>query len=142
MNYNYEDAINYRIQRIFRTYRRQVEDRLTALGLYPGQEHLLMQLWNEEGVTQSALVERLCVEPSTVTKSLQRLEKAGFVERRQDSEDSRVSRVYLTSAGRELQAPVQQIWCDLEKVTIDGLSDVELALLRRIFDQIENNLAE
>lgn len=142
MNYNYEDAINYRIQRIFRTYRRHVEDRLTALGLYPGQEHMLMQLWNEEGVTQSALVERLCVEPSTVTKSLQRLEKVGFVERRQDSEDSRVSRVYLTDAGRELQVPVRQIWCDLEKVMVDGLSDVELALLRRILGQIEDNLAE
>jgi MarR family transcriptional regulator, organic hydroperoxide resistance regulator len=88
------------------------------------------------------LVERLCVEPSTVTKSLQRLEKAGFVERRQDAEDSRVSRVYLTAEGRALQEPVQQMWCNLEMTTVEGLSDVELALLRRVLDQIDTNLAE
>jgi DNA-binding MarR family transcriptional regulator len=142
MNYRYQDAINYRIQRIYRTYRRQIEEALTGLGLYPGQEHLLMQLWDQEGITQSELVERLCVEPSTVTKSLQRLEKVGFVERRADADDSRVSRVYLTPAGRDLQAPVQHIWCDLEIATVQGLSDVELALLRRILDQIDINLAE
>ena len=142
MNYRYQDAMSYRIQRIYRTYRRQIEAAVTALGLYPGQEHLLMQLWDEEGITQSELVEKLCVEPSTVTKSLQRLEKVGFVERKPDAEDSRVSRVYLTQAGRDLQTPMQQIWCDLEKLTVEGLSEVELALMRRILDQIDANLAE
>jgi MarR family transcriptional regulator, organic hydroperoxide resistance regulator len=142
MNYRYQDAISYRIQRIFRTYRQHIEASLTDLGLYPGQEHMLNQLWDNEGITQSELVEKLCVDPSTVTKSLQRLEKVGFVERKQDAEDSRVSRVYLTAAGRALHEPLQKIWCDLEQLTLQGLTDVEIALMRRIFDQIETNLGE
>lgn len=142
MNYRYQDAINYRIQRLYKTYRHRVEAALNELGLYSGQEMLLLQLWNEEGITQSALVEKLCVEPSTVTKSLQRLEKAGFVVRRPDADDSRVSRVYLTQAGRDLQEPVQAIWCDLEKRTVQALSDVEIALMRRLLDQIDATLAE
>jgi len=142
MKFRYQDAIHYRIQRLTKTYRYREEAALNALGLYYGQEMLLLQLWNEEGITQSALVEKVCVEPSTVTKSLQRLEKAGFVERRQDAEDSRVSRVYLTPAGRALQEPVQKIWCDLEKLTVQALSDVEIALLRRLLDQIDATLAE
>jgi DNA-binding MarR family transcriptional regulator len=142
MNHPFQECINYRIQRVAKVYRRRVEEALNALGLYPGQEFLLMQLWEEEGITQSELVERLCVEPSTVTKSLQRLEKVGFVERRQDAEDSRVSRVYLTEAGRALKEPVKQIWCELEKATVNGLSEVEIALMGRLFDQIDANLAE
>src|SRR5262245_60721734 len=142
MSHSYQACINYRIQRIAKVYRRRAEERLSALGLHPGQEFLLMQLWDKDGITQSELFERLCVEPSTVTKSLQRLEKVGFVERRPDAEDSRVSRVYLTESGRALQAPVLQIWNELEHATVSGLSEVEIALMVRLFDQIDANLAE
>ncbi|XXV34779.1 MarR family transcriptional regulator [Sorangium sp. So ce1504] len=63
-------------------------------GLQPGQDVLLRQLCQSDGLSQSALIERLGVEPPTVTKALGRLEKAGLVVRRRDPNDARVSRVY------------------------------------------------
>lgn len=102
---------------------------------------ILFQLWEEEGITPTQIAETLCVEPPTVTKMLQRLEKSGFVDRRPDPEDGRISRVYLTPEGKSLQIPVQQVWNRLEAQTIAGLSDMEQALLKRLLLQIQGNLS-
>ena len=70
-----------------------------TLGLYRGQPPVLFELWEQEGLTQKELAVRLGVTPATITKMLQRMEKAGFIQRKQDSGDQRISRVYLTEAG-------------------------------------------
>jgi DNA-binding MarR family transcriptional regulator len=140
MSHNLQACVSYLLIQISKAHRHRAEIALDQYGLHPGQEMILFQLWMEEGITQSQLVENLCVEPPTVTKMLQRLEKGGLVTRRQDTQDARVSRVYLTAQGRALQAPVQRIWEDLEAETIAGLSEVELALLRRLLMQLYHNL--
>jgi len=73
---------------------------LRELGLAPGQELLLMQLWDRDGCSQSDLVDRLGLDPSTVTKMLQRLERDGRVCRSRSGDDGRVTIVSLTEAGR------------------------------------------
>jgi len=140
MGHPLQDYIGFRILQIHRAHRNRAEAAFNELGLYTGQEWVLFQLWNEEGQTQTQLVSSLRVEPPTITKTLDRLEKTGLVERRQDPDDARVSRVYLTPAGRVLEAKVRKVWDELEALTTEGLSDVELALLRRLLDQIFQNL--
>lgn len=132
--------ISHLLIQICRAHRYNAEIALNALGLHTGQEMILFQLWEKEGITQSQIAETLCVEAPTVTKMLQRLEKSGFVERRPDPDDGRVSRVYLTSAGKSLEEPVQAVWKQLEAQTIAGLSDMEQGLLKRLLLQIQANL--
>jgi DNA-binding MarR family transcriptional regulator len=134
------DYIGFRMIQALRAHRNRAEAAFTKLGLHTGQEWMLFQLWDEEGQTQSQLVANLCVEPPTVTKTLDRLERVGLVERRQDPDDARVSRVFLTAKGRDLEAEVRKIWEDLEALTTDGLSDAERALLRRLLSHIYHNL--
>jgi DNA-binding MarR family transcriptional regulator len=71
---------------------------------------------------------------------IQRMEKAGFVACRADPEDQRVSRVYLTDAGRAIQTEVEQVWSVLENETFAGFTLQERMLLRRFFLQIRENL--
>ena len=59
---------------------------------------------------------------------------------RPDGYDQRVSRVYLAPAGRAIQAEVQQVWQRLDEEAFGGLTAQELALLRRLFLQIRENL--
>jgi DNA-binding MarR family transcriptional regulator len=101
---------------------------------------ILMQLYCQEGMPQSQLVEALGVEPPTVTKMLQRMEAAGLVARRSDPEDARVSLVYLTEQGRQTELPVTRSWEQLEERFVAGLTDMEKALLRRLLMQVLNNL--
>jgi MarR family transcriptional regulator, organic hydroperoxide resistance regulator len=139
MQHRLQNYIGFRILQIIKAHRVRADIAFGEVGLYPGQEMALYQLWNEEGLTQSELGERLSIDPSTMTKTLQRLEQSQIIERRQDAEDGRVYRVYLTSKGRDLQDKVQKIWDDLEETTVKGLSDVEKALLLRLLSQIQEN---
>jgi DNA-binding MarR family transcriptional regulator len=115
---------------------------LEGLGLYRGQPPVLQALWEQEGLMHTELARRLRVQPATITKMLKRMEKAGFIERRPDLEDQRVSRVYLTHAGRSVRTGVQHVWRQLEDEAFAGFTSEERALLRRFFLQIRANLTD
>ena len=113
-----------------------------ALGLYRGQPRMLRALWAQEGLTHTELSRELRVQPATITKMIQRMEKAGFVERRHDREDQRVSRVYLTAAGRAVREDVQQVWRRLEEEAFAGFTEKESLVLRQFFLRIRDNLTQ
>jgi len=113
-----------------------------ALGLYRGQPRMLRVLWDQEGLTHTELSRQLQVQPATITKMLQRMEKAGFVVRRHDPDDQRVSRVYLTQAGRAVRDDVQQVWRRLEEEAFAGFSEEERVQLRQFFLRIRANLMQ
>jgi MarR family transcriptional regulator, organic hydroperoxide resistance regulator len=137
-----EDALGYWLVQVCKAHRNRAQARLSEIGLYAGQEMILMRLCEGQGVTQSQLVSDLGVEPPTVTKMLQRLESVGLVERRQDAEDARVSRVYMTAQGEALEDRLREIWGEIDAETTAGLSDMEQALLRRLLQQVYANLTE
>jgi len=120
--------------------RTRVHALLGEFGLYCGQPFVLRVLWQEEGVTHSELAEKLRVQPATMTNTLKRMEKAGFVERRHDAADQRVSRVYLTDAGRDIQDAVDGVWSELEERTFAGFSSDEVATFRQLLVHINDNL--
>src|SRR3990172_11043464 len=108
-----DENIGLLLAHICKAHRNLAEADFNKLGLHAGQEQVLLSLVDQEGVGQSDLVTHLCVEPPTVTKMLQRMEKTGLVERRPDDRDGRASRVYATSQGRALQYPILRVWDNL-----------------------------
>jgi DNA-binding MarR family transcriptional regulator len=68
------------------------------------------------------------------------MEKAGFVQRRPDPQDQRLSRVYLTEAGHAIRGEVEVIWLQIEAETFAGFSVEEKEQLRTFFQQMEENL--
>ncbi|MGD0004284.1 MAG: MarR family transcriptional regulator [Anaerolineaceae bacterium] len=113
---------------------------LEAIGLYRGQPLVLFALWEQEGLTHTELADRLQNTPATITKMLQRMEKAGFVQSRPDAKDQRVSRVYLTEAGCAIQTQVQAVWDTMEADTFADFNAEERLLLRRFLQRILQNL--
>ncbi len=88
---------------------------LSKLGLTYPQYLVMLALWELDGVTVSALGERLALDSGTLTPLLKRLESAGLVIRLRDSADERRVLVSLTDAGRRLRQPAlnvpQQMLC-------------------------------
>jgi DNA-binding MarR family transcriptional regulator len=75
---------------------------LDALGVTYTQYLVLSALWERDGLTISAIGERLALEPSTITPAVKRLEAAGFLSRRRSTIDERLVEVHLTAKGGEL----------------------------------------
>jgi DNA-binding MarR family transcriptional regulator len=134
------ESIDFMLSRIGKLHRARAHTLLEELGLYRGQPKVLRALWEQEGLTHSELATILHVQPATITKMIKRMEKAGFVERRKDAKDQRVSRVYLTENGRSVQEAVKQVWRTLEEETFTGFNLEERVLLRRFFLQMRENL--
>ncbi len=136
-----QDAFTYLLAQVARLHRTRVGGQLEELGVHVGQEMILMQLWMEDGQTQSDLAERTHVEPPTMTKMLRRMETAGLVERRRDENDARISRVYLTELGRTLHGPVADVWYSVDKTMLAGFTPEERLLLRRMLQKMRNSLS-
>ncbi len=127
-----------------RAHRGLAAQMLHKLGLFPGQELILMQLWEKDGQSQHDLGQTLHLDHSTVAKSMRRLECAGLVTRCRGLEDGRVTLVTLTPAGWDLQPQVQAVWEQLEAVTTQDLTSQErsqfTALAEKMRAAIESRL--
>ncbi len=117
-----KETTGFTLAKVCRAHRGKVGELLAEVGLHVGQEMVLIELWREDGLRGGELAERLGVEPPTVTKMLRRLERCGLVSRRQDSEDARSFRVYLTDEGRALEEPVVRCWESVEEKALAGMS--------------------
>jgi MarR family transcriptional regulator, organic hydroperoxide resistance regulator len=134
------ETIGFLLAQVCRAHRNTANEVLSEAGLHVGQEMVLLRLWEQDGLRQSELAEQLCVEAPTVTRMLQRMERADLVERQPDPEDARVSRVYVTPQGAALQEAVQEAWARLEAQMLRGLTLEEKLLLRRLLMQLQQNL--
>ena len=110
------------------------------IGLYRGQPLMLSMLMEQDERTQTALAEEMHVSPPTISKMAQRMERAGFVARKPDEHDQRVSRVHLTEAGRAMIADAKEAMAALDAETFAGLTDEDRATFRALLMRIKENL--
>lgn len=75
---------------------------LDALGVTYTQYLAVSALWEQDGLSISAIADRLGLEPSTITPAVKRLEAAGFLSRCRSTADERLVEVFLTDKGKEL----------------------------------------
>lgn len=134
------DSMSYLLVRVAKVHRGLVAEGLAELGLHTGQELVLVQLWQEDGLRHSELARRLGVAAPTVTKVLRGMERTKLLTRQADSEDARASRVWLTEHGRSLRDPVEQLWEAVERRLLRGVDRSERVLIERVLARMLDNI--
>lgn len=134
--------ISHAIARVARAHRVTAGQLLRRMGLYAGQELLLMRLWETGPQRQSELIKMLDLDASTVTRMVQRLEQNGFVTRCSDPRDRRAVLVATTEAGEALRPEVAAMWQELEDRTLAGVSEEDRDHVARLLAAVERNLTE
>jgi MarR family transcriptional regulator, organic hydroperoxide resistance regulator len=132
---------SFALAKVCRAHRTHVGELLAEHGLHVGQDMVLVELWQDDGLRGGDLADRLGVEPPTITKMLRRLESCGLVERRADPEDARSLRVYLTGSGRALEEPVSRCWERAEQTVLAGMNAKDRRTFRKLLDRVKSNLA-
>jgi DNA-binding MarR family transcriptional regulator len=103
-------------------FRRVAVDRaLKPLGITRAQWWVLAFLSRRDGMTQTALAADLDLTKVAIGGLLDRMEVAGFVERRADQNDGRARRVFLTRAGAKMVNAIRE---NVETVELDILRNV------------------
>jgi DNA-binding MarR family transcriptional regulator len=124
-----KESTGYALAKVCKAHRGNVGEQLAELELHVGQEMVLIELFEQDGL-----------RGGEVTKMLRRLEKCGLVERRQDSRDARSLRVYLTGEGRSLEEPLARCWEMVEEGTFAGMSVGERRTFRRLLAKVRANI--
>ena len=135
-----KETTGYTLAKVCKAHRGNVGGLLAEVGLHVGQEMVLIELFEKDGLRGGELAERLGVEPPTITKMLRRLERCDLVERRRDPNDARSFRVYLTDEGRSLEGPVSRCWDRIEDETLAGMSVEERRDFHRLLTKVRANL--
>ena len=123
--------------------RRIVVDRaLKPLGLTRSQWGVLAFLSRRDGMTQTALAADLDLTKVAIGGLVDRMEAAGFVERRSDERDARARRVYLTRAGQRLVSTIRESVDAVEADILATVSEDELDAAALVLVKIKNRLLE
>lgn len=123
-----------------RAHRQQAAVLLADLGLHPGQEPVLLMLWQADGRSSTELAAGACVEPGTMSRTLASLERAGYLTRKPSCVDRRSVVVTLTPAGRALEPRLRQAWDTLADRTTAGLTSEERRTLADLLSRVGENL--
>ena len=78
-----------------------VKNQLIPFNLAPEQSLILFVLRLEDGLTQKEIGERLKKDKANMARMAYNLEQKGFIQRRPDAKDRRITRLYLTKEGKE-----------------------------------------
>lgn len=135
-----KDSLYYLFLEIQRLHYYRTHVLLDEIGVYHGQPPMLFILSKKDGQSQKELADMLNVKASTITVMLKRMEKANLVVRKQDDEDQRISRVYITEEGKDLCKKAGIVMNNIEKECFGNFTTEEQVILRRLFLQMKDNL--
>ncbi len=113
-----------------RSMTRVLQSRAAQLGFSPGQFPVLLELWDEEGLTQRQLLDRVDVEQATMANTLARMERDGLIERRVHPNDKRAQQIFLTAKARTMREDALVAAQEAEDAIFKGFRRFEKELLK------------
>lgn len=135
-----DDSLYHVFAQVIRLHYHRTHTLLDKVGVYPGQPGMLFSLYKKDGQSQKELANKLNIKPATATVMLNRMEKAGLLERKADATDQRISRVYITEKGGEVCEEVKEVMKIINSECFSNFTSEEEILLRRLLMQVRDNL--
>ncbi|MGC4026805.1 MAG: MarR family winged helix-turn-helix transcriptional regulator [Mesorhizobium sp.] len=135
-----KNVVMNRLQSAARLSRTVLAARLNGHGFYAGQDQIMLALNHLDGQSPSELAARLGVRPPTITKTINRLQAQGVLEKRASQEDARQTHIFLTESGRETIKAIEKSVKKTEKQALRGLDKKEQKALSKLLSRIEANL--
>ncbi|KTD82315.1 MarR family winged helix-turn-helix transcriptional regulator [Legionella waltersii] len=113
---------------------------IKPLGLNHAYTFILMELYNQDGLMQSELVQLIDVEQPTLVRTLDRMERDGLITRNPSPSDRRSMNIYLTAKAQNLQFNLDQSAKQLNKEVLKGFTNQDVVQLSNYLCRISDNL--
>ncbi len=124
----------------FKKYKTQVL-KAAGIDLTSDQWVLLKSIHEAEGSNQREIAKRTFKEPASVTRTLDLLEKKGWVKRQSVEGDRRTYELYSTAAGRALIKKVLPLAVMLRQKGVEGLSEAEVKKFNKTLIRVFENFS-
>jgi DNA-binding MarR family transcriptional regulator len=113
-----------------------------AFGMTRAQWMILVRLERQPGMSQNELAALIEVEPITVARLIDRLERRGMVERRSDPGDRRIWRLHLTPEARPMLEEIYKARAELNAILTQNVPSKNLETAIDCLLQMKNNLTD
>ncbi len=123
-------CINYLLTTAQHSVFQYLNSKLSAYDITPSQYGVLSCLWQREFATPKQISEILCLETSTISGVLDRMQKKGLIDRVINREDRREVRVVPTEKGKALEEPISKIIDEVNAEVLKCFHEEEIAILK------------
>lgn len=114
--------------------------KMEPLHIGAGQYAYLFALYNEDGQSQQALSDRMLLDKAATVRAINKLERAGYVERRPDDRDKRAFRIFLTKQGKDVRPKLEAIVGEVQDILLEDMSPEEKVIIKRLMRQMAGSI--
>lgn len=108
--------------------------------LTKGQYLFLVRIFENQGIIQEKVAEMLKVDRTTTARTIQRLESQGLIEKRNDTINKRIKRLFTTTKGDEAYSYLKREEVHTNKVALAGLNEEEKGALLHLLQRVRKNV--
>jgi DNA-binding MarR family transcriptional regulator len=105
----------------------------------PGQVAAFIYLTQDSAIRQDELVSKIGVDKAIGTRVIKKLDEGGYVRRRNDPEDRRVSLISLTNDGAAMKRDIVEVLTSLNRSILKDFTEEELETTHKILDRMIAN---
>ena len=133
-------SVGYLVRQTHRAFTRALQARIAPHGVSIGMWYFLRVLWQEDGISQRELSQRVGMMEPTTASALNNMERKGFVRRLRNRTDRRIVNVFLTERGRALRRELLPLAADVNEVALRGVSADDIGKLRAVLAKLQAGL--
>lgn len=141
-SYDFERSFGYLLHETARLLGKRFDHRARALGLTRAQCQVLAHLVRNEGINQARLAEFMELEPISLARLIDRMEQAGWVERRADPSDRRARLLYMTDKAKPMFDEILALGQETRAEAFAGLSLEDRERLVDLLLHVRRNLSK
>ncbi|WP_442602410.1 MarR family winged helix-turn-helix transcriptional regulator [Paenibacillus sp. KN14-4R] len=131
-----KECLYFTANRLGRVISKMAEDEFASSGMSPNSAFLLMAVYENDGISQKELGQILHLQPSTVTRLIEKLASKGLLFNRVEG---RLSLIYVTEEGKALEGSINECWNNLRSRYVAILGEESDALSLQL-DEVSNQL--
>ena len=136
----FEENIGLLIHDVARLLRVLYDRQMSSIGLTRSQWWLLTYLFFKDGINQSELAILMDMEKAPLSRLLDRMEKKGWVIRKNESKDRRTKNIYLSETIKPLISSMRDKAAEYRSESLSILTDKERNKLKAILQILKQDL--
>jgi len=137
-----ERSFGFLVNDVGRLFGRRFDHNGRRLGLTRAQCRTLGYLARNEGINQAGMADLLEIRPMTLVRQIDRMEEAGWIERRPDPADRRARRLFLTAKARPILGRIWNVANETRDEALALLSPGEAETLIDLLRRVHTTLSE
>ena len=140
VKYDLNESTSTLIKKASQLYIRLANTYLKEIEVPHAYSLFLLQLWQEDGQTQSMLHKKIGIEQPTAVRTLDRMERDKFIKRIRNKEDRREIRIFLTSKAKGLYHRAIGYAETINKLALEGFGPADKKTLNKLLRATITNL--